>query len=998
MADFLTAVKSVRTHEDVDSGDTLLTAVRTRPAAPQPRSRDHSDPTIDAVTHSHDDTKTVDQSAISSVAAAPLEQTLHALRSQPNLDQLIPLLRQLSQDQPPDAHLSLHEPGPVQAQIINTLLTATFSDYWSVFSKQQRREFAACLRNVAGLNAIVTHLRLTDPLAKDRPNPSNASTVDLLQLVHLVLAGEDAVAKIWLSSQAAVKDGVKLDMLWKQLTALLASGKVISAVAQAEDSIKRASGEWHWLSNAADYAAWLGRSIAALLEHSSSAAAQLLARALNLTPFNAICDGLYTTALSRNEPGGRAPVLITDLLSHVPAYSMRTLVEQSLRWLSSLSMAPTGPTEQQRMVAAITGLLSTLIQNENTQQDLVSLLHDPIASSALSYPARRASIASIAQLDNTDHLYRLLEKLFATFCDPLFINHAPIRQQESIIQTLLLASGYLNRQNSVAFLVIGRSSNGIQGVSNRLDSSNTRARWLGMVVATAVSRLTDRESSRMNFGTDEMDTDDARWYLHLPDIRDRCGNLRLFSELLQAHQMQSKSPRPVQQPPAREKQQILNGKPVFGPPRPPAQTEVIGDRITEILDDDGASEIDDFKPYAKPDSDPEDSDEDATLVNRDKVRPPAYIRDLISMLRDDKNHDRFEMGIRSAAPLIRRKRDFGSEVTDHAEELAGMFCNLQDPFETDNFDELKLQALIAVLLSDIAVLAPWLSRQAFSGDYSLSQRCTVLSALGLGGRELAGLVVEDQLNPSLPDTKFPSKQLPPRLHSLYGGVGSSTKSLDAASTSTERALIQPLALRAADQSTAELNAVKVRTFSSRMAVERTKRKAPPNRLAKIFGQAFFFPLANRYQQEVAAYGSASVFASVPVVLVTFLKTLTLLLHASGPATLALPQITAEFWELLLSLRVRAVSDITILQTVLFALLTLLEMNTDKRRIAEEHPRELMETQRWVDMVFDRTGGGNFIAENENTDEAKVRTLAAAVLVKTKEVIDAYQKQLVGYGQ
>ena len=90
------------------------------------------------------------------------------------------------------------------------------------------------------------------------------------------------------------------------------------------------------------------------------------------------------------------------------------------------------------------------------------------------------------------------------------------------------------------------------------------------------------------------------------------------------------------------------------------------------------------------------------------------------------------------------------------------------------------------------------------------------------------------------------------------------------------------------------------------------------------------------------------------------------------------------------------SDITVLQAVLFSLLTLLEMNTDKRRIAEDHPKQLMETQQWVDLVFERMGGGDLVSESGNADEVKVRTLAAGVLVKTKEVIDAYQKQLVGY--
>jgi telomere length regulation protein len=129
-------------------------------------------------------------------------------------------------------------------------------------------------------------------------------------------------------------------------------------------------------------------------------------------------------------------------------------------------------------------------------------------------------------------------------------------------------------------------------------------------------------------------------------------------------------------------------------------------------------------------------------------------------------------------------------------------CNLQDPFQTENFDELKLQALIATVLSDVGVMAPWMSRQVFAGDYSLSQRCIMLSALGLAGRELAGFKNEDSLNPApAPDsTSFPTKRLPSHLHAVYNPSDMSVKRLHAAGQSLEHKLIQPLALSAADLS------------------------------------------------------------------------------------------------------------------------------------------------------------------------------------------------------
>lgn len=127
---------------------------------------------------------------------------------------------------------------------------------------------------------------------------------------------------------------------------------------------------------------------------------------------------------------------------------------------------------------------------------------------------------------------------------------------------------------------------------------------------------------------------------------------------------------------------------------------------------------------------------------------------------------------------------------------------------------------------------------------------------------------------------------------------------------------------------------------------------------------------------------------MPILLHTYLKTLALILHASGASTLSLPQMTSEFWDLLLSVRTNALSDVSVLEAVLFAFLTLLEVNEDKQRLAQEHAKELLETQEWAKMVLDRTGGGD---DEGNT----VRMLAAGVVMRSQEVAEKYQRLLLG---
>ena len=105
--------------------------------------------------------------------------------------------------------------------------------------------------------------------------------------------------------------------------------------------------------------------------------------------------------------------------------------------------------------------------------------------------------------------------------------------------------------------------------------------------------------------------------------------------------------------------------------------------------------------------------------------------------------------------------------------------------------------------------------------------------------------------------------------------------------------------------------------------------------------------------------------------------------------MSLPALTVEFWSLLLHERSAAQGAAPVLEALLFAFLTVLEINAnDQRRIAEDHATELLETQAWAERVLENERGGSEEGE-------KVKMLAAAVLVKAKEVVDKYQRLLMG---
>ena len=157
---------------------------------------------------------------------------------------------------------------------------------------------------------------------------------------------------------------------------------------------------------------------------------------------------------------------------------------------------------------------------------------------------------------------------------------------------------------------LSRSGIYLNAVSNRLAASSQRARFLGMVVGTAVSELVDPKDKRMAFSIDEMNSSDGQWYRSLTKVNDSLGSIE---ELKSASAPLTKSS--VQQ------SKSINSS-TLGRPKKPAQTSSRVISIEEI-DDDSESEAEDLPTYEKPDSDPEDEDEDPTLVQRNRPTAPV---------------------------------------------------------------------------------------------------------------------------------------------------------------------------------------------------------------------------------------------------------------------------------------------------------------------------------------------------------------------------------------
>ncbi|KAL0468935.1 telomere length regulation domain-containing protein [Neurospora intermedia] len=957
------------------------------------------------------------------------EEALEVLRHEPNYDQLVATLRFLSHEDLAGSTFSIKEPSPMTAKLVQVLVSEIVPNYWTLLNEDSHETkssalglLLACLRSLTGVNAIIVRLRAWLQEAKSGDGKSKRPDIAinlavLLNLVCLLLKGNDSIRGIWKSATRTLNGNLNTRMLSQELLSTFGSGRIISLTAEAIEHAKGHKAEIDvnniWLANGPEYTKWLSQNIVkwqltSPTSDETKLCAELFLKALRLghsdTAMKCVLTRLLIAQGADNERFGL-------LLGNVPRSEQRKVLFSVLKTFAEDYLNRLGTSDiegSNKMISAVAGAISAITKND--PERIAYLVEWLTGSSGAglgdSIGIRRAVVAVVSQ--DRDSIVSVLEKSIAQIGDQLYIKHSPIVQQEVHVQVLLLSAGYVHKVSPLKLTLLMRSSLWLNAISNRLSSPNQRARFLGMVIGEGLSSLVDKGDKRLNFQVEEMEVPDGKWYKSLVEIQDTLGSWDPLLNPQELTQKRTSSKRPPHKP---------------APIQPRTQGFII-----EELSDESLSEQDDVVGYQKPDSDAEDSDDDPELVRRDKVKAPVYIRDLIRYLRDTDDYDRQKLALVTAPTLIRRKANYGTEVTDHAEELASLLVGLQDKFEMDKFDDLRLQAMVAIVVAQPQLMGPWFAKTFFDGDYSVSQRSLILTVLGLSAHELAGFETSEYAAAA----SFPSKSLPEKIERLFISQGPSNayqssssslkplphNALESVATSITSSFLAPLSAAAADLATGP-DVLKLSTFKSRLPdhddsnnaatseeqhisnpkikiKSRTKPRirAIPNTTAHIISTSFFDPLTARFQ--AALHSSVSRIRGImfqPFLLALYLKTLALLLHAAGPSTLALPQMTGELWRLLLSTSVRAqaVGDVGITQAVLFGLLTLLDVNEDRMRdVCQELGREVVETEEWVAGVFEGLRGGD-----EGGEEERTKMLAAGVLVRLREGVEKYRLMMVG---
>ncbi|KAI6039020.1 telomere length regulation protein-domain-containing protein [Pisolithus marmoratus] len=441
-------------------------------------------------------------------------------------------------------------------------------------------------------------------------------------------------------------------------------------------------------------------------------------------------------------------------------------------------------------------------------------------------------------------------------------------------------------------------------------------------------------------------------------------------------------------------------------------------------------------------------EQDPTVhIGAKKVYRPVYLTQLGMLVRStdglhptEDNHEaeRIEMALTAGEDLIRRKRDFGTELVENAANLVYGFIVLNNNYDLEDFDDKRQRIITALVVCCPKVAAPCVIEEFFKNQYSTEQRFVILNALAMGAQELASSSAYSSRSPS-----FPSKTLPSRLHQKYSAAGPQAH---------VELLLGDITRDAIDKSRESITD-KAQEFSRerqlriRKAGKVTEVIQRPNHgivppqfqppkavtYTDVAAEYFIMPLINRFwvflrdeqtREERSAHrdilfqyrGAGTGLILNSVILSHLLRTMAILVHAArnGPQWLAV--IAPEALELAVTLGSRQVSlalsdrikemstvqgerknEAAVLTSALDLAIIVLDGSLEQdggRTLSLEHTVLLLSVGEWAGEVFRVLDSGGRVEGMGGTYEVDLRRAAAGAVLKFQELTSRWGRSMV----
>ncbi|KAI6036637.1 telomere length regulation protein-domain-containing protein [Pisolithus microcarpus] len=450
-----------------------------------------------------------------------------------------------------------------------------------------------------------------------------------------------------------------------------------------------------------------------------------------------------------------------------------------------------------------------------------------------------------------------------------------------------------------------------------------------------------------------------------------------------------------------------------------------GIRTTDIPTDAGYDSDDSLTGYASPSagspsptpSELLEIEQDPTLhVGVKKISRPVYLAQLGTLVRNthgldsrEESHEaeKIEMALTAGEDLIRRKRDFGTELVENAANLVYGFIVLNNNYDLEDFDNKRQRIVTALVACCPKVVAPCVIEEFFKSQYSTEQRFVILNALAMGARELASLPAYSSRT-----APFPSTKLPPGLHQKHSTPGLQDQVELLLGDITRDAIDK--SREPVTDSLPEFN--RERQLRIRKAGRVTEVLHPPKAVTytEVAAEFWVFLRDEQVREERTAHrdilfryrGAGTGLILNPSYTFSF--------SSNGPQWLAV--IAPEALELAVTLGSRQISlalsdqvkemstapggrkdEAAVLTSALDLAIIVLDGSLEQdggRTLSLEHAVLLLSVGEWAGEVFKLLDSGGRVEGMGGTYEADLRRAAAGVVLKFQELVSRWRRSMV----
>jgi telomere length regulation protein len=204
------------------------------------------------------------------------EDALQVLKESPTFNQVQKVLKYLTDSKNDD--FNIKQPGALAAQLIQALVTQTLPNFWTELKREKapartKSMFLDALLSVSGLGALLSRIKVLTFACKSTAKPGETSISPsqlqaILEATEELLRLETVFGSIWTDCVLLSQTLPRRTVLWKEFISLVASGKLMSSFAEAEDVLRASGGKYkyQWVSKGSEYTRWLAQNISHMIK------------------------------------------------------------------------------------------------------------------------------------------------------------------------------------------------------------------------------------------------------------------------------------------------------------------------------------------------------------------------------------------------------------------------------------------------------------------------------------------------------------------------------------------------------------------------------------------------------------------------------------------------------------------------------------------------------------------------------------------------------------